>query len=52
MEKTDYGNKHYNINQNFLHCVQRMDSHRQRKQALKYKTEVATTCTEMEKTDK
>ena len=45
--QTDYQNKHYNINQNkWLQHVQRMDTNRLPKQALQYKPEVATTCTE------
>jgi len=44
--QTDFRNKHYNLNQNCLQHVQRMDTNRLPKQALKYKPKVATTCTE------
>ena len=44
--QTDYQNKHYNINRKWLQHVQRMDTNRLTKQALKYKTKVATTFTE------
>jgi len=44
--QTDFQNKHYNINQNLLQHVQRMDTNRLPKQALKYKPKLATTCTE------
>jgi len=42
----DYQNKHYNINQKWLQYVQRMDTNKLPKQALKFKPKVATTCTE------
>jgi len=35
--QTDYQNMHYNINQNWLHHVQRMDTNRLPKQALQCK---------------
>jgi len=35
--QTDYQNKHCNINQKWLHHVQRMDTNRLPKQALQYK---------------
>ena len=35
--QTDYQNKHYNINQKWLQHVQKMDTNRPPKQALKYK---------------
>jgi len=44
--QTDYQNKQNNINQKWLQHVQRMDTNRLPKQALQYKSIVATTCTE------
>ena len=44
--QTDYLNKHYNINQTWLHHVQKMDTNRLPKQAPQYKPKLATTCTE------
>ena len=44
--QTDYQNKHYNIHQKWLQHVQSMDTNRLPKQALQYKPEVATMCTE------
>jgi len=44
--QTDYQNKHYNIIQKWLQHVQSMDTNRLPKQALQYKPEVATMCTE------
>jgi len=44
--QTDYQNKHYNINQNWLQHVQRIDTNRLPKQALQYKPKLGTTCTE------
>ena len=46
--QTDYQNKHYNINQQWLQHVQRMDTNRLPKQALKYESKVATTRTKMD----
>ena len=44
--QTDYQNKHYNINKKWLQHVQWMDTNTLPKQALQYKTKVATTFTE------
>jgi len=44
--QTDYQNMHYNINQNWLQHVQRMDTNRLPKHALQYKPKLVTTCTE------
>ena len=41
--QTDYQNKYYNINRNWLQHLQRMDMDRLPKQALQYKPKVATT---------
>jgi len=39
-------NKHYNVNQIWLQHLQRMDTNSLPKQALQYKSKVATTCKE------
>jgi len=44
--QTDYQNKHENINRNWLQHLQKMDTKRLPKQALKYKKKLVTTFTE------
>ena len=49
--KTDYQNKHYNINQKLLQHVQSMDTNRLPKQALQYKPKAAKHVQRMDTTD-
>jgi len=44
--KTEYQNKHKNLKQIWLQYVQIMETKRLTKQALKYKPQMATICTE------